>query len=145
MPRGSPLRWRNGIKTISARICGATSDLYNSPKTVNFTNCRIGNERNEENESNEVSEVFLKDGSDLILSPNPTNGELRFRLGLASKTDVSVSLGDLAGRVLQTKVYKNREGQLDERLDLGILSDGSYIFMLQTAEKRFIRKVLVVR
>ena len=139
--------WRNGIKTVSARICGASSDLYNSPKTVNFTNCRIGvinnNEGNEENEENEEN--------DLILSPNPTDGELRFRLGLGTvATDVLVSLSDLAGRTLQTKVYKNRQGQLDERLDLGTLPSGSYIFGLQTtqageSQKRFSKKVLVVR
>jgi trimeric autotransporter adhesin len=82
---------------------------------------------------------------DLTLSPNPTNGELRVRVGLPSQTDVSVSLSDLTGRVLQSKIYKNREGQLDERLDLGDLADGSYIFSLQTTEKRFSRKVVVVR
>jgi hypothetical protein len=83
--------------------------------------------------------------NDLILSPNPTNGELRFRLRLEAKSDVSVSLSDLAGRTLQTKIYKNKEGQLDERLDLGNLPDGSYIFSLQTVDRRFNRKVLVVK
>ena len=86
-----------------------------------------------------------------MLSPNPTDGELRFRLGLGSvATDVLVSLSDLAGRVLQTKVYKNRQGQLDEKLDLETLPSGSYIFGLQTTQtgepqRRFSRKVLVVR
>jgi hypothetical protein len=142
--------WRNGTKTVSARICGATTDLYNSPKTVNFTNCRIG-----------LADSTLLDNSmtildsetatnDLILSPNPTNGELRFRLRLESKSDISVSLSDLTGKTLQTKIYKNREGNLDERLDLGNLPDGSYIFSLQTfrtggPDRRFSRKVLVVR
>jgi Zn-dependent metalloprotease len=135
--------WRNGTKTITTRICGATSDLNNSPKTVNFSNCRVGNADQEKvvvpSRDDDLS------SSDLTLSPNPTNGELRFRIGLLSKTDVSVSLSDLAGRVLQSKIYKNREGQLDERLDLGDLVSGSYIFVLQTTEKRFSRKVVVVR
>jgi hypothetical protein len=134
--------WRNGTKTITARICGAMSDLNNSPKTVNFSNCRVGNA------DQEKVVVPSRDGDlndDLTLSPNPTNGELRFRIGLQSKTDVSVSLSDLAGRVLQTKIYKNREGSLDERLDLGDLVSGSYIFVLQTTEKRFSRKVVVLR
>jgi hypothetical protein len=64
---------------------------------------------------------------------------------LPSKADISVSLSDLAGRVLQSKIYKNREGLLDEKLDLGTLPDGSYIFSLQTTDKRFSRKVVVVR
>jgi hypothetical protein len=83
--------------------------------------------------------------NDLILSPNPTNGELRFRLRLEAKSDISVLLSDLTGKTLQTKSYKNKEGNLDERLDLGNLPDGSYIFSLQTFDRRFSRKVLVVR
>jgi hypothetical protein len=83
-------------------------------------------------------EDFLSDETtnDLILSPNPTNGELRFRLRLESKSDISVSLSDLAGRTLQTKIYKNKEGQSDERLDLGNLPDGSYLYMWLSAHSR---------
>jgi hypothetical protein len=130
---------------VGQRPIAAANRLNNSPKTIHFSNCRISNEENEGNESNEVAKRDDDLNDDLTLSPNPTAGELRFQIGLSSKTDISVSLSDLAGRVLQTKIYKNREGSLDERLDLGDLVSGSYIFVLQTEGKRFSRKVIVIR
>ena len=140
VPTNAP--WRNGTKTVSTRICGASSDLPGSPKTLNFTNCRLGVE-------SLVSDETTEEGS-LTLSPNPTDGELRFGLGLATTTDVAVSLSDANGRVLLTKSFKNKTGRLDEKLDLRALPDGAYIFecvlTTQTApQKRLSRKVLVAK
>ena len=96
-----------------------------------------------------MSDETTEEGN-LTLSPNPTDGELRFGLGLATKTDVAVSLSDANGRVLLTKSFKNKTGRLDEKLDLRALPDGAYIFecvlTTQTApQKRLSRKVLVAK
>jgi Secretion system C-terminal sorting domain len=135
--------WRNGTKTVSARICGATSDLNNSPKTVNFTNCRIGVINNESNEKNEGNENNEENG--LILSPNPTDGELRYKLWLPEKTTIGIEISDALGRTILRNYQVNEAGQLDKSLNLSHLAAGVYLFNLQTDSKRYTKKVLVVR
>ncbi len=135
--------WRNGTKTVSARICGATSDLNNSPKTVNFTNCRIGVINNESNEKNEGNENNEENG--LVLSPNPTEGELRYRLWLPEKTTIGIEISDMLGRTVLRDYQANQSGQLDRSLNMSHLSAGVYLFNLQTDTKRYTKKVVVVR
>ncbi len=143
--------WRNGIKTVSARICGATADLYNSPKTVNFTNCRVGVIDDVAKEAfagigpSSHGEGFPNDGNDLILSPNPTEGELRYRLWLPENTTIGIEICDILGQTVLRDYQANQSGQLDKSLNMSHLSAGVYLFNLQTDKKRYTKKVLVVR
>ena len=65
--------------------------------------------------------------------PNPTNGEITLDLNEFEKHDLSISVLDLSGRILQVEALTGSQDHLFE-MKLNNLSAGSYILLLETAE-----------
>ena len=129
VPANAP--WRNGTKSIVARPCGSSNPLSNSPRTVNFGACRVGVAEN------------LEESSEIVVYPNPSNGELTLQMFLENRSDVRLDLHDLTGRRLWQSLLPKREGKVQEKLWLGEVSAGFYLLTVQTNERSWTQKVVL--
>ena len=134
--------WRNGNRTIRARPCNTNSDLGNSPMfNVSFNNCRIG--LIEDEISTELVRVPLE--TDLVISPNPTDGILNLKLWLSDVSAVNIEVQDLTGRGVKVHSFSQQVGQFNETLNLSDLPSGMYLLQLKTDKRSFAKKLMVVR
>ena len=87
----------------------------------------------------------LEESSDIVVYPNPTNGELTLQLFLENRSDVQLDLHDLTGRRLWQSLLPKREGKVQEKLWLGEVSAGFYLLTVQTNERSWTQKVVLQR
>ena len=125
-----------------ARPCNTNSDLGNSPMfNVSFNNCRIG--LIEDEISTELVRVPLE--TDLVISPNPTDGILNLKLWLSEASAVNVEVQDLTGRGVKVHSFSQQVGQFNETINLSDLPSGMYLLQLRTDKRTFAKKLMVVR
>lgn len=134
VPSNAP--WRNGTKSISARPCGGTNQLNDSPRTVNFGACRIG----------VLEEIAQTGDADvLVVWPNPTTGLLQLKAWLAEAGKVEVMVQDLTGRTAKSNQFRAEAGVFEAQMNLEDLPMGMYLLQVQTSQKRFLKKVVLMR
>jgi hypothetical protein len=115
-------------------IVGATGQTYSA--TVNGDYAVIINNNGCSDTSNcyNVTSVGLVQddfGNELLISPNPTNGNFSIDLG-KHYNSVTVIIADLHGKQIQSKVYKN-----SQLLDFTLKQPaGVYILMIESGDKR---------
>lgn len=67
--------------------------------------------------------------------PNPTTGKITLDLNEFEEDDLSISVLDLSGRILQVEHLRNSENHIHE-MKLDHLSAGSYILLLEAGEHK---------
>ncbi len=87
------------------------------------------------------------DGFDNIeeinIFPNPTNHVAQVSFSLRQDDDVSLSLSDMSGRIIQTTTNPSLEaGTHHSRIDLSKLNSGVYLLQIQTGEQSIIKKIV---
>ncbi|TAF92317.1 MAG: T9SS C-terminal target domain-containing protein, partial [Cytophagia bacterium] len=85
------------------------------------------------------------DADVLVVWPNPTTGLLQLKTWLAEAGTVQVAVQDLTGRTARYFDFKAEAGEFSQPLNLTDLPVGVYLLQLQTAQKRFTKKLVLVR
>jgi Zn-dependent metalloprotease len=133
--------WRSGTRIVRARPCGTSGNLGNSPLlNVSFNNCRIG-----VLETTSASNINPLLENDLILSPNPTDGLLNVKLWIENKSNVEIGIQDITSRTAKKYAFIDTKGQFDTYLNLSDLPSGIYLLTLQTNQKHFTKKLIILR
>lgn len=84
--------------------------------------------------------------TDIQVFPNPSNGLVRFSYSLQSDAMVSVTLSDLAGRIIiQTPASQRRAGKQDQSLDIPSTATGLYFLHVSVDNRSIVQKILVTR
>ena len=73
--------------------------------------------------------------------PNPTNGSVN--ITLSSNDDVQVSLFDIRGRQVYTKVHNNNSATFNEVIDFSAVSAGVYLLNVESGDKRATKKLVI--
>ncbi|GEO07435.1 hypothetical protein AAE02nite_50990 [Adhaeribacter aerolatus] len=81
--------------------------------------------------------------SNLILSPNPTTGEVRVKATVQEKTDLVVKVISLDGKIVLEKKFPNVEGEFDKVIDLKGIARGIYLLQNIT-DRGMVKKRLVI-
>lgn len=87
-----------------------------------------------------ASNEFVND-SQVSFFPSPVKDVLNINLGTLTDTHYSFSIIDLQGKVLLNKQVEN--ANLIEPIAIGSLSKGMYLAVLETANKRITKKIII--
>lgn len=121
----------------------AASPLYTSRKYVgnqNAVDMRV-TPTNGVVQINKLNGTFIV--NDMMISPNPTNGEISIKFNVEKSGDAEISLFDITGRKIMTVVDKYMpKGNYTYSTDLTKLADGLYIAKLITKTKSATDKVI---
>lgn len=86
----------------------------------------------------------LKDGSDLVVYPNPVQNLLQMQVTTTPGEKITWKLTDLSGRLVAQKQSGNYSAaQLKDEMILPDLSTGLYIFSMESDIRRATRRVVV--
>jgi|694.fasta_scaffold59289_7 hypothetical protein len=97
-----------------------------------------------------ILQIFKTDNGfeydDMMLFPNPTKGETTLKFKIFEPGYVTLGVYDLNGR-LQIDVLNGKYdvGEYSRTIDLGYLSTGEYLAVLQNEKKLFRKKILKVK
>jgi hypothetical protein len=97
-----------------------------------------------------ILQIFKTDNGfeydDMMLFPNPTKGETTLKFKIFEPGYVTLGVYDLNGR-LQIDVLNGKYdvGEYSKTIDLGYLSTGEYLAVLQNEKKLFRKKILKVK
>ena len=86
------------------------------------------------------SESF--DISDLVLYPNPNNGNFNIQFTSTSGNEIKVNVHDLRGREIFTKKYSNN-GLFNENLQLSNVQSGIYLVTIQDGSSKVTKKIVI--
>ena len=121
----------------------AASPLYTSRKYVgnqNAVDMRV-TPTNGVVQINKLNGTFIV--NDMMISPNPTNGEISIKFNVEKSGDAEISLFDITGRKIMTVVDEYMpKGKYTYSTDLTKLADGIYIAKLITKTKSVTDKVI---
>lgn len=81
----------------------------------------------------------------LSLTPNPATDMISLDMTGIDATDLVLEIVDMKGQAIYTKNYSNIAGQLNERIDVSGLTEGTYIMSLTSSTDRVIEKVIIQR
>jgi hypothetical protein len=119
------------------------SPLYTSRKYVgnqNAVDMRV-TPTNGVVQINKMNGTFLV--NDMMITPNPTNGEISIKFNVEKSGDAEISLFDITGRKIMTVVDEYMpKGKYTYSTDLTKLADGLYIAKLITKTKSVTDKVI---
>ncbi len=93
----------------------------------------------------DIEEEVLTSSMDIVAFPNPTNGEVNIRYNLSEKSQVSLTILDISGRV----VYENSDDKLISKgshtftWDANTVDSGIYFYKITIGEKTVTRKIVV--
>jgi hypothetical protein len=123
---------------ISIRFTAIESPGFNSELgNISIDNVRISN-------SFPVSvNEALEYSNTLQLFPNPTNGEFILRGNGFSTSEHSISVMDLNGRVIESRVVNPTSNSINERFDLSNQANGIYFISIQSEGKIEVKKVVL--
>ncbi len=114
--------WRDGQNhTVTARICGATSDLAGSPKTIG--GCYNGAR---------LSVVEPESVQQLLITPNPASGVVSAQFNLPEGTPGRLRVVSLLGTVLSELPVTGTGGPQTQSVDVSKYAAGVYMVNLQT-------------
>jgi hypothetical protein len=78
----------------------------------------------------------------MSIYPNPSNGVFNFRLVQALDQDVKLSVFDIQGKLLNSKVI-NGNNLREENIDLTGAEKGIYLLKVETGSKVYTRKLQI--
>ena len=80
--------------------------------------------------------------SDLVLYPNPNNGNFNIQFTSTSGNEINVKVHDLRGREIFTKKYLNT-GLFNENLQLNNAQSGIYLVTIQDGSSKVTKKIVI--
>ncbi len=80
--------------------------------------------------------------SDLVLYPNPNNGNFNIQFTSTSGNEINVNVHDLRGREIFTKKYLNT-GLFNENLQLNNAQSGIYLVTIQDGSSKVTKKIVI--
>ena len=86
------------------------------------------------------SESF--DISDLVLYPNPNNGNFNIQFTSNTGNEIKVNVHDLRGRAIFSKSYNNN-GLFNESIELNNVQSGIYLVTIEDGAKKEVKKIIV--
>jgi len=121
-------------------ISGATSQSYTAIANGDYAVMVSNNGCSDTSSCYTVSTVGTINnefGSDLLLFPNPTNGEFSIDMGEEYNT-ATITITDLTGRLIFSNIYNNRQ-----LLNLKLTEpSGVYLLIIQTENKRAVIRLV---
>lgn len=121
----------------------AASPLYTSRKYVGnqLANDMKVTPTNGVVQINKMNDMILVD--DMVVSPNPTNGEVSIKFNVDKTGDTNISLYDVTGRIITKIVEKYMaKGSYTYSTDLSKLANGIYFAKLTTINKSATDKII---
>jgi hypothetical protein len=76
--------------------------------------------------------------------PNPMTNFTNVRINLSEKSDVSLQVVDMSGKLVMNKMYENQNGLFSIVVDASSLSTGTYVLKINAGEKYTTKKITVV-
>ncbi|WP_333807468.1 zinc-dependent metalloprotease [Flavobacterium sp.] len=80
--------------------------------------------------------------NDLVVYPNPNNGNFNIQFTSNSGNEIKVNLHDIRGREIFTKSYSNN-GLFNESFQLSNVQSGVYLVTVEDGDRKEVRKILV--
>jgi len=80
--------------------------------------------------------------SDLVIYPNPNNGNFNIQFTSTSGNEIKVNIHDIRGREILDKSYNNN-GLFNETLQLGSIQSGVYLVTVQDGSRKEVKKIVV--
>ena len=80
--------------------------------------------------------------SDLIIYPNPNNGNFNIQFTSTSGNEIKVNVHDMRGREIFNKTYSNT-GFFNEDLQLNNVQSGVYLVNVQDGNRKEVKKIVV--
>jgi uncharacterized delta-60 repeat protein len=94
----------------------------------------------------ENHQTLSTDCFSLKLYPNPAKSQTAIRYALPAESKVSLQLYDISGRLVKTLVNEQKKvGNYSTNINSQTLPAGVYFLSLQTASKRLIKRLVVVK
>jgi len=113
----------NATLADSSGVVGIEESIHNSPKTFTFTTFTLNQNY-----------------------PNPFNPTTTIEYQIKTKSNISLIIYDLIGRVIETLVYKQQSvGQYSVTFDASGLASGIYIYKLNAGGFEQSKKMLLLR
>ncbi|MFT5763494.1 MAG: phosphatidylserine/phosphatidylglycerophosphate/cardiolipin synthase-like enzyme, partial [Saprospiraceae bacterium] len=91
-----------------------------------------------------TTEVSIE-GFEVTLSPNPATDVVFANMEISKSSDLTISLMDMNGRVLQSFFLKNVQGTVNEEIIVSGMPTGVYVVMFKVGEEFTARQLQVVR
>jgi len=92
--------------------------------------------------SNELNEI---DGFNATIFPNPATDQAIIKMDLADQNDLIINVWDFNGRMLQSSILRDVQGEITEPLFLNGMPSGTYIVTFRIGDKMATRKLEVVK
>ena len=128
-----PASLKNGqSRNLSVRVKGRPYVLNNSHAITCSGSARLGSGEPEASGS-------------LVVSPNPSEGQLRVRFATQLGVGYSLRIVDLQGRALQGWQVVGTGGEYDERVEITGSARGTVLVVLEGGGRKESRKVVLVR
>ena len=80
--------------------------------------------------------------SDLVIYPNPNNGNFNIQFTSTSGNEIKVNLHDVRGREIYAKSFTNN-GLFNENLQLDTVQSGVYLVTVQDGSRKVVKKIVV--
>ena len=80
--------------------------------------------------------------NDLVIYPNPNNGNFNIQFTSNSGNDIKVNVHDIRGREIFAQSYANN-GLFNESLHLDNVQSGMYLVTVLDGDKKVVKKILV--
>lgn len=91
------------------------------------------------------TEEVAIEGFEVSLSPNPAQDFAVAKMELAATSNLTISLLDVNGRILQSSIIKQAQGRVNEELILTGLAPGMYYVMFKVNDQYTARPLTIVR
>jgi hypothetical protein len=82
------------------------------------------------------------DINDLVLYPNPNNGNFNIQFTSTSGNEININVHDLRGREIFAKKYSNN-GLFNENLQLSNVQSGIYLVTIQDGSSKVTKKIVI--
>lgn len=82
------------------------------------------------------------DINDLVLYPNPNNGNFNIQFTSTSGNEININVHDLRGREIFNKKYSNN-GLFNENLQLSNVQSGIYLVTIQDGSSKVTKKIVI--
>jgi phosphatidylserine/phosphatidylglycerophosphate/cardiolipin synthase-like enzyme len=85
------------------------------------------------------------DQFEATVSPNPATDFIQVYLQNRKRRDISLTLFNASGQLLESIIYRNQEGEKTERIPLSHLVSGTYFVQFSTEGQVLTKKIKVIR